>query len=126
MVMRVRVWDSVHDSFRRLSSAVVRPYWGQGRMGGHAWEYFERYRDNSPFFFFDRVTAPVLLLHGGSDPVVEPQAAIESFVALRRLGKQVTLVLYDGERHHPGEWGADNAADYWSRIIAWLAAHLRT
>lgn len=96
----------------------------QGRMGGHPWDYYERYRENSPFFFLDRVTAPVLLLHGGSDPTVRPQRARETFVALRRLGKDVTLVLYDGEGHHPGAWSVENATDYWERIFDWLAQHL--
>jgi dipeptidyl aminopeptidase/acylaminoacyl peptidase len=62
-------------------------------MGGHPWQYCDRYRDKSPFFFLDRVTAPVLLLHGGSDMVVSPETSIQTFVALRSLGKDVKLVI---------------------------------
>jgi dipeptidyl aminopeptidase/acylaminoacyl peptidase len=97
---------------------------GQGRMGGNPWDYFDRYRDNSPFFFLDRVTAPVLLLHGGSDPIVSAEASMQTFVALRRLGKDVKLVIYDGERHHPAEWSIANTTDYWEQIFHWLQAHL--
>jgi len=96
----------------------------QGRMGGHPWEVPAQYHDNSPFFFLDRVTAPVLLIHGGDDHVVPPQRSQETFVALRRLGKRVDLVLYDGEGHHPGSWSVENATDYWERIFDWLDEHL--
>lgn len=97
---------------------------GQGRMGGHPWSHPERYRDNSPFFHLDRVTAPVLLLHGGADPTALPAESEAVFVGLRRLGKPVTLVVYEGENHHPGSWSAANAEDYWRRIFGWLEKHL--
>ena len=97
---------------------------GQGRMGAHPWAERQRYIDNSPFYFLDRVTAPVLLLHGAADAVVRPEHAEETFVALRRLGKPVTLVRYDGEEHHPGTWRPENAADYWERIFGWFERHL--
>jgi dipeptidyl aminopeptidase/acylaminoacyl peptidase len=67
----------------------------------------------------------VLLLHGGADHTVQAARAAETFVALRRLGKTAVLVRYDGEGHHPGEWGAANAADYWARIVAWLDRYLK-
>lgn len=111
----------------REDGSVVGIGWserGQGRMGGHPWEYRQRYLENSPFFFLDRITAPVLLLHGGSDGTVLRQRAEETFVGLRRLGKEVTLVIYEGEEHHPGSWSVENATDYWERIFDWLARHL--
>jgi dipeptidyl aminopeptidase/acylaminoacyl peptidase len=97
---------------------------GQGRIGGSPWEVRDRYVANSPFFFLDRVTAPVLLLHGGADRTVLAARAEETFVALRRLGKAATLVRYEGEGHHPGSWRAANAADYWERVFDWLGRHL--
>lgn len=96
----------------------------QGRMGGHPWQHRDRYVANSPWFHLDRVTAPVLLLHGGADHTVPPREADETFVALRRLGKEATLVRYDGEGHHPGTWREANVEDYWTRILDWLARHL--
>jgi dipeptidyl aminopeptidase/acylaminoacyl peptidase len=96
----------------------------QGRMGSHPWEQRQRYLENSPFFYLDRINAPVLLLHGGVDRTVLRQRAEETFVALRRLGKEVTLVFYEGEEHHPGTWSVANATDYWERIFDWLARHL--
>jgi dipeptidyl aminopeptidase/acylaminoacyl peptidase len=111
----------------REDGSVVGIGWserGQGRMGAHPWDQRQRYVDNSPFFFLDRINAPVLLLHGAADRTVLRQRAEETFVGLRRLGKEVTLVFYDGEEHHPGTWSVENAADYWERIFDWLARHL--
>jgi dipeptidyl aminopeptidase/acylaminoacyl peptidase len=96
----------------------------QGRMGGNPWEFRDRYLENSPFFFLDRVRTPVLLLHGGADPTVLPARAQETFVALRRLGRPVELVRYEGEGHHPGEWSVANATDYWQRIFDWFDKYL--
>ena len=37
---------------------------GQSRIGGSLWEYPERYIENSPIFFADRVKTPLMMLHG--------------------------------------------------------------
>jgi dipeptidyl aminopeptidase/acylaminoacyl peptidase len=97
----------------------------QGRMGGHPWELRDRYIANSPYFFLDRVSAPVLLLHGAADRTVPVAAADETFVALRRLGKTVEYARYEGEEHHPGSWSVQNATDYWERIFAWLDRYVK-
>jgi dipeptidyl aminopeptidase/acylaminoacyl peptidase len=94
---------------------------GQGRMAGTPWQYRDRYLENSPIFFFDRVTTPVLIVHGGLD---RSQFADEAFVALRRLGKEVTYARYEGEEHWPGTWGRANVTDYWDRVIDWFDRHL--
>ena len=96
----------------------------QGRMGGSPWEFRDRYIENSPFFFFDRMRTPVLLLHGGADRTVLPARAAETFVGLRRLGREVRLVRYEGEEHHPGSWSVPNATDYWQRIFDWFDRYM--
>jgi dipeptidyl aminopeptidase/acylaminoacyl peptidase len=96
----------------------------QGRMGGHPWEFQDRYIANSPFFALDKVTTPVLLLHGAADRTVLAARAEETFVGLRRLGKTVEYVRYEGEDHHPGSWSVPNASDYWERVFAWLERYL--
>src|SRR6266480_123289 len=97
---------------------------GQGRMGMSPWEARDRYLINSPFFVLDRVTTPILLLHGGADETVFPERAKETFTALRRLGKVATLVVYAGERHSPETWGLTNAKDYWARLFEWFDHYL--
>lgn len=98
---------------------------GQGGMGGTPWELRDRYVENSPYFFLDRVTTPLLLLHGGSDDNTPAYLAEETFTALRRLGRVVEYVRYEGENHTYRMWRMANQMDYWERIVGWFETYLR-
>ena len=98
---------------------------GQGRMGGTPWEQRDRYIDNSPIFYLDRVQTPLLIVQGGLDRTVPPSQADEVFVALRRLGKPVVYARYEGEEHWQGTWGHANVVDYWTRVIGWFDRYLK-
>jgi len=93
---------------------------GQGRMGGPPWQFPERYVQNSPAFFLNKIETPLLISQGGMD--VSPFQADEIFVGLRRLGKKVVYVRYENEGHgveHPS-----NRIDQWNRILEWFESHL--
>lgn len=98
---------------------------GQGRMGGSPWEFRERYLENSPIFYLDRVKTPLLIIHGEKDDAVPVFLADEVFTGLRRLGKPVTYVRYAGEDHWEGGWNYPNQVDSVSRILAWFDKHLK-
>ncbi|MBM3242932.1 sigma-70 family RNA polymerase sigma factor, partial [Candidatus Poribacteria bacterium] len=98
---------------------------GQGRMGGSLWEQRQRYIDNSPVFYLDKVETPLLLLHGEQDETLPLAQSAEMFVGLRRLGKVATLVSYRGEGHHPAmDWRHANVIDRWQRILNWFDKYL--
>ncbi len=71
----------------------------QSRIGGTLWEYPLRYIDNSPLFQADKIETPVLMMHNDEDGAVPWYQGIEFFVALRRLGKPVWMLNYNGEAH---------------------------
>lgn len=71
----------------------------QSRIGGSLWEYPMRYIDNSPLFQADKVNTPLLMMHNDDDGAVPWYQGIEFFVALRRLGKPVWMLNYNGEKH---------------------------
>ena len=73
----------------------------QSRIGGNIWEYPLRFLENSPLFFLDKMTTPVLILHNDEDAAVPWYQGIEYFMALRRLGKPAWLLNYNGEPHWP-------------------------
>jgi dipeptidyl aminopeptidase/acylaminoacyl peptidase len=98
---------------------------GQGRMGGHPWEYRERYIENSPVFYLDRVRTPLLIIHGSGDDAVPAFLADQVFTGLRRLGKSVTYLRYEGEGHWEGTWSYANQLDALQRVIAWFDRHLK-
>jgi dipeptidyl aminopeptidase/acylaminoacyl peptidase len=95
---------------------------GQGRMGGTPWEFRQRYIDNSPAWFLDRVHTPLLLLHGTADPVVPDWESTLIFNSLQRLGREVEYVRYPGEGHSFTK-EADRI-DALARIVAWFNEHL--
>jgi dipeptidyl aminopeptidase/acylaminoacyl peptidase len=96
---------------------------GQGRAGGSLWERRDAYIENSPLFYLDRVSTPLLLICGSAHPE-EPQQAGEAFGALRRLGKRVELRVYHGEGHWPGTWSEASYRDVCGRILAWFDTYL--
>jgi dipeptidyl aminopeptidase/acylaminoacyl peptidase len=92
----------------------------QINMGCHPWECRDRYLENSPFFFLDKVTTPLLMERGTDDDISVQNGEI--FVGLRRLGKEVMLLEYAHEGHVL-ETPA-NIVDFWERTLEFLDAHL--
>jgi dipeptidyl aminopeptidase/acylaminoacyl peptidase len=72
----------------------------QSRIGHTLWEKPELYIKNSPLFKADKVTTPLLMMHNDADGAVPWYQGIEYFTALRRLGKKVWLLQYNGEDHN--------------------------
>lgn len=95
-----------------------------GWMGGTPWQFRDRYVENSPVFYLDKVETPLLIVHGSSDTTVAPFLGDEIFVGLRRLGKEVVYVKYEGEGHSPLDWSYADQVDFCNRIIAWFNLHL--
>jgi dipeptidyl aminopeptidase/acylaminoacyl peptidase len=92
-------------------------------MGGTPWQFRERYIENSPIFYFDRIETPLLIVHGSEDHVVDPFLGDQVFVALRRLGKEVEYAKYEGEGHVPTSYA--NRVDLCNRVLAWFEKHLK-
>lgn len=73
---------------------------GQSRIGATLWQKPELYIKNSPLFKADKVTTPLLIMHNDADGAVPWYQGIEYFTALRRLGKKVWMLQYNGEDHN--------------------------
>ena len=86
----------------------------QSRIGGSLWEYPLRYLENSPVFRADRVETPLLMIHNDEDDAVPWYQGIEYYLALRRLGKEVYMFSYNGEKH--GLRKRINQKDYTRRL----------
>ena len=71
----------------------------QSRIGGTLWESTAEYLHNSPVFFADKIETPLLMLHNDEDGAVPWYQGIELFVAMRRLGKPVWMLNYNGQGH---------------------------
>ncbi len=95
----------------------------QSRIGGSLWEYPLRYIDNSPLFQADKIETPVLMMHNDDDGAVPWYQGIEFFVALRRLGKPVWMLNYNGAGH--GLRKFENRKDWTIRMQQFFDHYLK-
>lgn len=73
---------------------------GQSRIGASLWERPDLYIENSPLFHLPKVKTPIVIMANDADGAVPWYQGIEMFTALRRLGKQVWMLNYNGEAHN--------------------------
>jgi dipeptidyl aminopeptidase/acylaminoacyl peptidase len=86
-------WFKTHENSRR----DVR-HWDIENMGDPK-ENYERWYNASPYFFLDRLSAPVQLICGGNDPRCPAVDSLDTRDKLVTLGKDVELLLYEDEGH---------------------------
>lgn len=72
----------------------------QSRIGATIWERPELYVENSPLFHLKNVKTPLVIMANDADGAVPWYQGIELFTAMRRLGKQVWMLNYNGEAHN--------------------------
>jgi dipeptidyl aminopeptidase/acylaminoacyl peptidase len=96
------------------------------RTGGSLWEKRDKFIENSPIFYFDKVETPLLIIQGTADRQVMAARSDEVFVSLRFLGKEVEYARYVGESHGVSDWGFANQVDYLNRVIAWFDRRLNS
>ncbi len=95
-----------------MTSAYGGIRWGSGRSRQYQYEQtqsrlgytmsdsLEVYLRNSPLFFADKITTPLLIMHNDNDGAVPWYQGIELFMTMRRLGKPVWMLQYNNEEHN--------------------------
>jgi dipeptidyl aminopeptidase/acylaminoacyl peptidase len=80
-------------------------------------------RELSPLRHIERLSAPLMVVHGEHDtnvPLVEAEQVVG---ALRERGASPRLLLFPDEGHEIH--GTDNRATFVREVVSWLAGHLR-
>ncbi|MEA3426439.1 MAG: prolyl oligopeptidase family serine peptidase [Bacteroidota bacterium] len=72
----------------------------QSRIGGTLWEKPNLYLQNSALFSLPKVTTPLVIMHNDADDAVPWYQGIEMYAGMRRLGKKVWMLNYNGEAHN--------------------------
>lgn len=72
----------------------------QSRIGATLWEKPELYIESSPLFHLPKVKTPMVIMHNDADGAVPWYQGIELFTGMRRLGKKVWMLNYNGEAHN--------------------------
>ena len=86
----------------RWGSGMVREFQyekTQSRIGATLFNRALQFIENSPVFWAERVRTPYLTIHNDEDDAVPWYQGIEFFTALRRLGKEAYMFVYNGEKH---------------------------
>ncbi|HET9369511.1 MAG TPA: prolyl oligopeptidase family serine peptidase, partial [Vicinamibacterales bacterium] len=96
---------------------------GQQRMVVPLYEDLQAYIRNSAIYNVPKMTTPLLLMTGDNDGTVHWHQAVAMYNIARRAGKNVVMIVYNGEDH--GLRQAKNQVDYQQRILAWFGHYLK-
>lgn len=91
------------------------------RFGGSPEQAPERYRIESPISAVDRLTTPLLTLHGDADKTIPFSQATALEAALKQAGKAYESVPYPGEDHG---FGRTAWADAMERVMRYFTAQM--
>ena len=81
----------------------------------------ELLRSISPFFYADRITKPVMILQGATDPRCPREQSDKMVAAIRKHGGEVEYLVYDDEAH--GFRKRKNAIHAYEAILNFLERH---
>lgn len=111
----------------------ISSYWGEGYWGylynsvaaafSFPWNRKDIFVEQSPLFNADKVTTPLLLLHGDADVNVPIGESYQMYKALRLLGREVEMVTIAGEDHGIVDYA--KRLDWEKTILAWFEKHLK-
>ncbi len=111
-------WFKSHDDSREDLQ-----HWNIENMGDPKENYL-RWYNASPYFFLDRISAPVQLICGGNDPRCPASDSIDARDKLVSLGKDVELLLYEDEGHEFLK--IENVLDAETRRVEFLVRNLES
>jgi dipeptidyl aminopeptidase/acylaminoacyl peptidase len=134
MTMRIlTLTDRFAAAVAHAGISALTSYWGEGYWGysygavanadQFPWNRPDVFVGRSPLFTADRVTTPLLLTHGTSDPNVPPGESIQMFTALELLGREVELLEVADQAHWILE--RDKRLLWSESIVAWFDRWLK-
>jgi len=111
--------------------ANLLSYYGENKIdqwmipffGKSVYEDPEVYAKSSPITFIRKVKTPTLVLVGDSDGECPTPQSYEFWHALKTLGVETKLVVYEHEGHHFAK--PEHNRDRVVRVVDWFDSHLR-
>lgn len=93
------------------------------RMGKPLFDNFIGYLQNSAVYNAPNINTPLLLWTGEKDKHIAPTQTMELYLAMRRLGKKVTLLKYPKEDHNLEN--PEKQADLSTKVLDWFDFYLK-
>ena len=117
-----------HAGISNITSYWGVGFWGYGyssgaSAGSYPWNNHELYVNQSPLFQADKITTPLLLLHGTVDTNVPIGESYQMYTALKLLGKEVEFIQVEGENHAIYDY--QKRIGWNHSIYAWFAKWLK-
>jgi len=111
----------------------IASYWGEGywgysysaaaTAGSFPWNRRDIYVGQSPLYSADKITTPLLLLHGSADTNVPTGESFQLYTALKLLGREVEFVEILDQDHHILNYG--KRIVWMKTILAWFDRWLK-
>lgn len=96
---------------------------GQSRIGESLFAAPQKYIENSPIFYVDRIQTPMMIMFGDKDDAVPWEQGVELYLAMRRAGKDVVFLQYQDEPHHLKKY--PNKLDYSIKMKQYFDHYLK-
>ncbi|MFN0206940.1 MAG: prolyl oligopeptidase family serine peptidase [Planctomycetota bacterium] len=127
---RVGVAGDAYGGYSAASLVTTTPFFkGAAAVSGMydltSYETSIRNIEHSPLFRADKITTPLLMIHGGADRERPAADAHKMFRALSRLEKNAELAIYPGEDHRLPDWSFDHASDAAQRLLTFFGKYLK-
>lgn len=132
MLLQTRT-DIFAAAISHAGISSISSYWGEGYWGylyssvasanSFPWNNPNLYIGQSALFNADKITTPLLLLHGGSDTNVPIGESIQLYTALKLLGRPVELIEVSGQDHHIVDY--KKRIEWQNTIAAWFDKWLK-
>ena len=132
MLLQTRT-DIFKTAISHAGISSITSYWGEGYWGysynscaakySYPWSKRDLFVNNSPIYNADKFRNSILLLHGTADTNVPVGESLQYYAALNLLGKDVEMVLVDGQNH----WIVDykKRLKWHYTIISWFDKKLK-
>jgi acylaminoacyl-peptidase len=117
-----------HAGISNLTSYWGHGWWGYGysgvaTKGSFPWNKTDFYTLQSPVFAADKVSTPLLLIHGDADTNVPVGESHQMYTALKLLDQDVELIEFQGDDHHINS--RERRMRWWSTILAYFDMKLK-
>lgn len=122
-IMDLTGWYFSLEPTFTAKTMMWRMEFDQMRLGQDYFSIKSNYLDNSPIQSADKINTPLLLWWGKDDTNVIFTQSVSLYLALRRMHKNVRMLLYPDEDH--SLWKVENQLNLDSQIKNWFDTYLK-
>ena len=116
---------SIVNQVSFFGTSDIGPEGTERETGTNAWKDISSSWQQSPLAYAHQVDTPLLIVHSDEDYRCPLEQAEQLFAALRWMGKEVEMVVFEGESHGLSRSGRPgNRIERLRRIVGWFDKHL--